>query len=284
MPDPEPHTRRARPNLLATDLVWIVLGLATSVLTAYVLALVNLRLHLAIFAFMGFGILPIGALSCGVVASSGYTLAARLTKRVPGPVALACMMVSGLLTFVLIYWFEYRRLEVGGKSVSALIPFGEFLRAVIGSATMRITPIDLPIALGKAGYALAALQAFAFWFSALGPYFLNASRLHCDRCGRFLPELSSTFGYGSPEELAGAFVTTRGLASGGALSSAQAHVAALPQQELNHKLDLETADCKRCDRAYYRLRLLGWTIEQTWHPVPGHDVCEHVAVRKMPSA
>ena len=269
--------RLARPTLIAPDLIWIVLGVTTSVLTAYLLALLHLRFRIAIFAD-SVGILPVGALGCGFVAASGYGLAARAVRRVPGRSAKACMAVSGLLTFSLIYWFEYRLFDVAGRPLSSLMSFADFVRTVIGATTVRVMPFPTEWAIGEAGYAFAALQAFAFWIPGL--YFLSVSRLHCDRCGRFLPEPLSTFGYGSPADLARAFATTSGLAGGGALSSAQAHVASLPQQELNHKLDLETAHCPRCTRAYYRLRLLEWTRKQTWAPLPAHNVSGYVTLSR----
>jgi len=271
---------QARPLMVSSDLIWIVLGLTTSVLTAYLLALAHLRFGIALFAY-SVGILPVSALGCGMVAATGYGLAARVLGRVPGPLAKACMAVSGLLTFSLIYWFEYSLVEVDGRPLSSLMSFTGFVRSVVGVASVRFMPFNTELAIGRAGYAFATLQAFAFCIAGLAPYFLNVSKLHCDRCGRFLPDRPSAFGYGSPADLARAFVTVSGLASDGAVSSARAHVDSLPRQELNHKLDLETADCARCGRAYYRLRLLEWTLRQTWVPLPAHSVSGYVTTRRL---
>jgi hypothetical protein len=258
--------------------VWIVAGLTTSVAAAYVLALVNLRLHLAVFAYMGFGIVPVGALGCGMVAASGYALAARLLRRIPGPWAQASMFISGLLAFALIYWFEYTLIEVDGRPLSSVMSFGTFVPAVIGATTVHFGPFDTS-AIDDFGYPLAGLQALGFSFAGPSLFFRYLSTLHCERCGRFLPEMTSTFGYGSPADLLKAFDTTRGLAAGGSLASAQAHVASLPRQELNHKLDLETTLCARCERAHYRLRLLAWAPNQTWVAVPQRDIRGHVDAR-----
>src|SRR3954468_3979658 len=176
-----------KPSLVASDLSLIGIGVSCNVLVAAVLAIIHLRLHVAVWAFMGWVVIPFGALFCGVLSGLGYELAARVIGKRPGKLATAGIAVGGLVTFVLIYVFEYLLADVNGIPLSSLMSLASFANTSLRETTVRLHGRTVSGELGVAGIALAVVNLLGCWIGGLLVYAMpGMSRLSCDQCGRYM--------------------------------------------------------------------------------------------------
>ena len=267
------------PRFFSSDVVLVGIGLSTAILTALVIAVVALRFHIALHGVSVWGVIPAGAFLCGIVSASGYALGAKVLGRRPGRLAVAGILAGGPIAYLAVFVFEYLLVDVNGIPISTQLSFPSFVDAVIRATTISYRFHPLTPQLGLVGYPLAAFKLLAFFAGSLavfGSPWLH--RVSCARCARYMNEVASVSGYGTPPQLPVQFGYVRQLLTAGNSNAATAVVGGLSRTETAHKITLEVSSCEPCQREYHRLRLLHWQTlaRPPWVPVKGFDVSGQV--------
>ena len=279
-----PPIRRPRqPRFFASDVVLVGLGVSSAIVTAIVVALLALSLGFAIHLYFVW-IIPAGAYLCGMASAAGYPLGAIVIGRRPGRLALFGIATGGLLTYLLIFVFEYLLMEVNGRSVSADVSFGTFVDAAIRETTLNVSPLRSPARtggprLGPGGYPFAVLSLLGF---IIGSCAILATpplrRIACDRCPRYVREIARTSGYVAAPLLESTFIYARDLLAKGETTAALQLVGALSQTDLDYRIELDVWSCDACTRDYYDLRVLQWDTmaKPPWVPIKKLNITSRV--------
>jgi hypothetical protein len=169
------------------DLAITALGAVSSVLTALLLWYVAEKTDFSFYTLMHWFIVPTGAICSGFVAAAGYYAGAVLFHHRPHRLMLLSMTAIAVGTYFLINYFEYRALEVDGERVSNVVGFWEYLdfRVSHSSYSFGHTGSSSAVDIGRLGYLFAVLQVLGFATGGFVIYGVLASRLYCDRCGRY---------------------------------------------------------------------------------------------------
>jgi hypothetical protein len=162
-------------------------GLATSILTAVLVTLVQLWIGINLFTFSAWVFIPVGAIGCGLLAASGYFIAAKILHQNANRLLLFQMIVIAIFSQFLIYWLEYQTLVVDGGYVSKYINFFDYLRISITNAHMVIHgTMDTGVAVGELGYIFAFLDLLGFMVGAILVYLRLGSEAKCEKCQTYL--------------------------------------------------------------------------------------------------
>jgi len=176
----------------AEDLLVSVCGFVTSLLTAVILWWTETQFGFAVYTWMFWFIIPVGALLAGFAGASGYYAGSWVFGHRPTRLLLINMVLVSLTTFLLIHYLSYISLEVEGKRVSDYIPFTQYLDIMIRSTSMefRVTHSALKVGssgkLGALGYIPALLQVAGFAAGGFAVYAYLASKPYCEKCSRYL--------------------------------------------------------------------------------------------------
>ena len=161
--------RPSRPSPLRTPLIRELLlgacGLASSVLTAILLAYAELAWDFPVYSYMVFFLVPMGAIAAGALGAAGYYVGARLVGAPPGRIAVGSIVVASLATFFLLHYAEYRWLDVDGRPVRELVSFPRYL-----DRRIQATSVEIDVhgkkgqtdRLDELGYVFAGLQLLGF--------------------------------------------------------------------------------------------------------------------------
>jgi len=171
------------------------LSVATGLMVAFVLSLIEQATDVALYGFSAALVIPVGAIGCGLVAAVGFYAASKvLHVRAAGP-ALIIPLMTAIATFFATHWFTFTQYELPtGKTFAEAMAldglgFVDYLRMVATEsgvnmdASSGLTSIER---LGSWGYALAALEIAGF---ALGGWFVSAfvrQNPWCEASRRFM--------------------------------------------------------------------------------------------------
>ncbi len=243
----EEHSGGRGPKLAFITGVAVIVAVALS----FLLSWIELRFDLALYAFTGWYILPIGGLCCGLLAAGGYVMAARLLHVRPGPIdGLVLPVVLGVGTFFLTNWLTWFRFDEFGVILRENVGFVEYLKLLITESGMESTDgfgdIDR---LGNFGYVVTALQVVGF---ALGGW-LSAGWLRsfpfCERSGRYMKRTGSMTRHFKDDAVFGqAGEQAISSATAGDLDGLRQLMESDPQKSFNSKMRI-VATFYRCERA-----------------------------------
>ena len=198
------HTHLAGGGDTAADLLVGGLGFVTSLVTAVLLWGIEQRFGVALYSWMFWLVVPVGAGLAGLAAASGYYAGARLFNRRPTRRLLANVILASVATFFLIHYLSYVTLEVDGVRVSEFFPFSQYLDIAIRSTSMslgvRAAPVAETGALGTFGYAVALLQVVGFALGGFLVYVFLSDLPYCAKCSRYLRHRGSRERYSSDAE------------------------------------------------------------------------------------
>ena len=170
---------------MATSTVALA-GLGTSLATAGIVAVVGSLTNLNIFTFSIWIVLPVGAVACGLAAASGYYFVSKYLHYRPGILMLAMMVGAAALTQLLIYWLEYRFLQIGGLYISEYMSFSEYLDTSLTTAHIRAGRAATDAGpVGSFGYWLAAFQFVGFLVGSILSFLLLRAYPSCPRCSKY---------------------------------------------------------------------------------------------------
>jgi hypothetical protein len=173
------------PGELPTDKQILVaaLGGATSLLTGIILGLIEVYTGHAIYSWMFWFILPVGAFVSGMAAASGYYAGAVLFHQKPAGGVLFNMVAASVTAFFIVHYIPYFMLEVEGICVKDAISFWQYLDLDIRHTSLSLSfgGSQPPLSTGELGsvfgYVLAALQLAGF---SVGGYAVFCQLLeHC---------------------------------------------------------------------------------------------------------
>ena len=175
---------------VAQDFLVAGLGATTSIITAAILAAVELRFDFSLYSWMFWFVIPAGAILCGFAAASGYYLGARLFNHRPTGILLLNMVAISVATFFLIHYLDYFFLEIEGKAVRDMVSFSQFLEIEISHTAvqfrLRTQALGGAVELGAWGYLYAGLQMLGFAVEGVAVYFHLKTLPYCDSCSKYL--------------------------------------------------------------------------------------------------
>lgn len=140
----------------------VLAALVSAVIMAFVLSWIEINHELSIYSFSFWFIIPVGAVGCGLVAASGYLLAARYLHLRPTSKMLVLPVITAVGTFIGTNYLTYRQLELQpGTKLSDFMGFGEYFKLIITESgySVRSASVDR---VGGFGYVLALLQIIGF--------------------------------------------------------------------------------------------------------------------------
>lgn len=166
-------------------------GLATTILVVLANAWLADRLALNILSLSMWLVVPVGAAIGGIVAASGYFIAARVTQTMPSRHLLWSMVLIALSAWFFGHWLEYSTMTFeDGTRVSDTIGFWQFFKFSTEhqslTVTMRggVTGINTG-ELGALGYARELLQVLGFACGGLAAYVHLSQVEACKGCQRY---------------------------------------------------------------------------------------------------
>ena len=172
------------------DILVTALGAITSLLTVAILIAVEAFTGQALYTWMFWFIIPVGALLAGFAAASGYYLGSRLFNHKPDKTIMLSMVAIAFASYLLIEFVHYVTLTYEGKPISDLIPFVSYLDISIRSTSMEFSyrgahNLGATGRLGGWGYGIALLQILGFSFGGLAVYGYLSGLIYCDRCSKY---------------------------------------------------------------------------------------------------
>jgi hypothetical protein len=181
---------RASSKKSGQDLIVGLCGFVTSLLTAVILWWVEAKFGLALYTWMFWFVIPVGALLAGFAGASGYLAGSWFFGHRPTRLLLLNIVLASVATFLLIHFLSYMTLQIDGKRVSDYIPFTRYLDIAIRSTSMdfRLRTVRLGSTgeLGAFGYVVAFLQVCGFAAGGLAVYGHLMSLPYCEKCSRYL--------------------------------------------------------------------------------------------------
>jgi TPR repeat protein len=252
---------------ISKDLLVTLCGLVTSFITAGLLALIEVRLHFAVYAFTLWFIIPIGAALSGMAASSGYLVGAEfLNHRLHRFFAINIIGVS-VATYFLLNYMRYETMTVNGQPVHYALSFAKYLDLVIQNRQISLLGAASFGRPGSFGYVLTAIQIFGFAAGGLIVYGKVASQLFCERCQRYLLLKASQIGYG-PNMIGQVHRQALDLLKSGQDRAARELISRLPSAPAApYQVALRLWRCPSCSRDIYDLSML-YRDGNKWQPLP----------------
>ena len=168
------------------DVFACVFGLATSLLTGFVLWWIAGVAGFAFYKLTYFFAIPIGAFLSGWVAASGYYLAYQIFQRRPGRLLLPNILGASIGTFLLINVLSYVVFRARMQQLSIPVSFWTFLDISIRSTRVNVMGMTTLPKLGYFGYITTGLEILGFAAGGLSVYSFLRSQNYCNRCSRRL--------------------------------------------------------------------------------------------------
>lgn len=221
----------------AQDVVVTAGGAVTSLLTALALFWLQETTGLALYSFMFWLVIPIGAIGSGWLAAMGYYFAAKWVGRRPTSLVLIGMLTVSVGTFFAVHYLEYRTIKIDGRPLAAFMPFPDYLDWAIRSTSYSVKGKDTG-KLGVWGYGVAALQVVGFASGGLIVYGMLTSLPYCEKCVEYLGKKQTQTRYFAAEAEA-----DRVEALGNAVAGADPGAALLAFSELGTPVRPAAFDC-----------------------------------------
>jgi hypothetical protein len=119
------------------DFVVTGCGMASSVLTALVLALIETKFGIALYSFMWWFVIPIGAIAAGFAAATGYYFGAKTFHHRPTRLLLFNVVSVAVTTYFIVNYLNYSLLQVDGHPASSFLPFGQYMDIVLNHQSLE---------------------------------------------------------------------------------------------------------------------------------------------------
>ena len=182
-------------NRTMSNLTMLVGGSISSLLVAVILAVSAAKLHIAFFGFSLWLVFPIGAIISGFIAALGYVIGFRNYPYRPSRAIIPCVMAVSVATYFAIYFLVYSFTVIGGRPLSALMPFGRFFDLVVQNAPLSFSGAGTFGSLGFFGYTVAVRDIIGFAIGGFVMCYPIFSRPFCTSCDRLLKTTKTTRWY-----------------------------------------------------------------------------------------
>jgi TPR repeat protein len=251
------------------DLIVTLCGLATSALTAAVLAMIEIKAHFALYAFTFWLVIPVGACLSGFIASSGYTVGAKLLNHQLHRFFIINIIGVSIATYFLLNYMVYTHLTFNGQHISEMFSFGRYMDMVIQNRKTSFIGVGSFGKPGLLGYVQVAIQLVGFAAGGLTVYRKVASELYCRNCGRYVTVTWSAAKYNSVFGDVGVVYqqAKTALEAGNAASAVElfSKLSAVPSGTL--RLNLRLGQCPKCLSEFYDLTMF-FQDGKKWEPRP----------------
>jgi len=252
------------------DLAVTGFGALSSLLTAILLAYIEINYGLAIYSVMWWFVIPIGAIGAGFVAAWGYYLGSKIFNHRPESTIMYSMLMISMATYFLLHFFLYVSFQVDGKQVSDLVSYRDFMDITIKNTSMRLRHGGETGALGRMGYVLAMFQILGFFAGGAITYLYLAGQIYCEKCSKYFSFKGKISRYYSdPEILANQYMCIKTMLD---QSLFQKAVDAMLEKN-KYKSDdylwlvLEVQLCKKCKNHYMKLLVKKRNAKNEWEDV-----------------
>ncbi len=171
-----------------------VAGTVSFALTVALVLGVQRAIDLNLFSLMWWAVIPIGAFMTGLLAASGYYVAAIKFNVKPGRSVAVGMLAVAALVQVALYYSQYSMaVTEDGQAVSALVSFPRFVGWTLSHSKYglivhgyRPGGPDGGLEIGFLGYVVAVLQFLALVAGGVAVYAILAEKPYCEACSKFL--------------------------------------------------------------------------------------------------
>lgn len=258
------------------DLVIALCGFISSLTTALILHGIERLTGLALYTWMLWFVIPVGALLGGMVGASGYLTGAWLFGRSPTRLLLVGVIVTSVATFLMIHFLDYLGLAVDGRRVSDYVSFPRYLDIAIRSSSISFRLNTLSVSstgeLGVFGYVPALLQVAGFAAGGFAAFSFLQRQPYCNRCSRYLRRKGVSLRYTADAvalEKSGPAVRER--LEQGALGAAltMQRELGITDENLGGNLQtrIEVRECPRCGRHWARYSVCR-LADEGWVEIP----------------
>jgi hypothetical protein len=228
-------------------------GVVSSAIVAFVLGVIQAKLHFALYGFSLWVVIPLGAMASGFVAAWGYRVVFFKYPYRPSGLIIGGVIAVSAATYFAIHFFAYSLTDFQGRPLSALVSYSIYLNLVIRNTTI----INLGVGgLGALGYIRAIADIVGF---AIGGFYLCLpifSLAYCPSCERHLKTLSASEAYSRfQSSLKEKYEESRNLLAMGDKEGAAQLVSASGAKAANSvfRLLLQFMQCPDCSSTYYDL-------------------------------
>lgn len=265
---------------LGADIVVGLCGFITSLFTAALLWWVEVQFGVALYTWMFWFIIPVGAVLSGFAGATGYYIGAWFSGYRPSSRLLLNIVIASITTFLLVHYFSYQTLQIDNKYVSDFLPFTQYLDVAIRSTSMdlhfRAAKAGSTGELGWLGYIVALLQVGGFAVGGFVVYAYLASKPYCENCSCYLKETGRQERFSSDGEILTGKIKTfaellgeRQFKSAIQFHSEKMGVIHSPGQRFRARLSI--TECPRC-----RINHLQFSVskleEQNWKDISDAEI------------
>lgn len=189
---------------ISTDkqLLVAAFGGTTSLLTGVILGLIEVYTGYALYSWMFWFVIPVGAFLAGFGAASGYYAGAMLFNQKPAGGVLLNMVAASVSAFFIIHYIPFFMLEIDGIRVKEAISFWQYLDLTIRNTSLSFVRGDISTGeLGGAlGYAYTVLQLVGFSVGGVAVFGWLSQKPYCDKCSRYLKKTGMQHRYTSDSD------------------------------------------------------------------------------------
>ena len=125
-------------NRITRNLVVVLLGVVSSLITAAVLVFVELRSGQPLFSETALTYVPVGAIGAGLVSAVGYYLGSKIMRLRPPTVMLVAIVAIAVGSVYVLDSIEFGTVMINRTQVTSLASLGQFL-----GAAFRYTPLKV---------------------------------------------------------------------------------------------------------------------------------------------
>lgn len=170
------------------QIIVAVLGITTSLLTGIILGLIEVYSGYAIYSWMVWFVIPVGAFLAGFGAASGYYAGAIWSHQKPVGGVLFNMISASVSAFLLVHYVPYFMLEIEGIRVKEAISFWQYLDIDIRHTSLSFVRSHASTGElgGFWGYVYACLQLLGFSVGGFAVFGWLSRNPYCEKCSCYL--------------------------------------------------------------------------------------------------
>ena len=183
------------------ELGTIILGIITTIVTAIVCSWVEINWDFAIYSFMLFFIIPVGAVGAGMAAASGYYFGAQVLHLPISKRLTFNIVMASISAFFIIKYIPYYFLKVNGVLIRDFMNFFSYLNFTLTHSSYSLVRFSGSTGeIGSWGYGIAFLQLLGFTGAGLYISGLLHEKPFCKECSKYYSKKYSKSVYSSGPE------------------------------------------------------------------------------------
>jgi hypothetical protein len=182
------------------QLIVAAMGLGSAFLTGSILGTFESSTGIALYSFMFFFIIPVGAFCAGAMAASGYYFGAINFHQKPAGGVAINMIVIAIGAYFLAHYIPYNTIVIDGIQLKDKISFFQYLDIAMRHTTLSVKGHNTG-ELGSFGYIFALIQLIGFSIGGLCVFAFLLEIPFCQKCSEYLRKVKTQDRYTSEGEL-----------------------------------------------------------------------------------